>query len=310
MPKIPFFLVTGFLGSGKTTFVKRFIDRFGASQRIGVIQNEFAPGSVDGTELKNRGGTFEILEVNNGSVFCVCLLSSFVKSLADFIEAHQPEMVLMEASGLSDPISIGEMLQGSELKERIFLSHIWSIVDASKFEKLAKGLPRIQHQVRVADTVVINKVDKEGVDPGEISAWARRLNPFATIESSSFCETEIKPGQSGFMMAPVALRQQEEFASLKASGAPDDVGTYVIKTTRTLSLSRLEAFMEEVAPGSIRIKGFVRLDSGGMMAVQSCFGETGMEMLSDYTGPTELIGIGPHINSISFGKRFQELTRV
>ena len=103
MGKTPFFLITGFLGSGKTTFLKMITTQFGNKLRIGIVQNEFAPGAVDGTELKNSGSSFEILEVNNGSVFCVCLLGSFIKSLSEFVETHQPDMLFLEASGLSDP---------------------------------------------------------------------------------------------------------------------------------------------------------------------------------------------------------------
>ena len=307
MNKAPFFLVTGFLGSGKTTFLKSFIDRFSQTYRIAIIQNEFAPGKVDGIELKNSDSSFEILEVNNGSVFCVCLLSSFVKSLGEFVEAHHPDVVLMEASGLSDPISIGEMLQSPALQDKIYLSHIWTIVDASYFEKLGKKLPRIQHQVRVADTVVINKTDKEGVDAADISSWIKVLNPFASIIQSSYCNIEIELNFSGFAMAPVAIRQQKEFASFKSSGSPE-IGTNVIKTTRAISLGNLKAFVDELAPDSVRIKGFVRLDNGEMMAVQSCFGETKMEKLTNYSGPTELIGIGPHIDHLTFGRKFQDFT--
>ena len=124
MSRIPFILLTGFLGSGKTTFLKRLLARYSSDGKIGIIQNEFAPGSVDGTELMQSGMPFEILEVNNGSVLCVCLLGSFVKSLRIFVEECRPDALILEASGLSDPISIGEMLQAPDLSGRLFLSHI------------------------------------------------------------------------------------------------------------------------------------------------------------------------------------------
>ena len=94
--KIPFFLVTGFLGSGKTTFLKRILDNFALSKKIAIIQNEFAPANVDGKELKNLGKPFQILEINNGSVFCVCLLNDFVQSLEAFLEETKPEAIFLE----------------------------------------------------------------------------------------------------------------------------------------------------------------------------------------------------------------------
>ena len=93
---IPFYLVTGFLGSGKTTFIKRYLEAFADKKRIGIIQNEFAPGEVDGKELRLTGHSFELLEINNGSVFCVCLLGTFIYSLSEFMDVHHPDMVIME----------------------------------------------------------------------------------------------------------------------------------------------------------------------------------------------------------------------
>ena len=308
MGKAPFFLVTGFLGSGKTTLLDKIIDKFSDSCRIGVIQNEFAPGSVDGSKLKQKDKHFEILEVNNGSVFCVCLLGSFVKSLVVFLDTHQPDIVVMEASGLSDPISIGEMLHSPELTEKLYLSHIWSVVDSSSFQHLAKNNPRIQHQVRIADTVLVNKTDRSGTGMEEIQEWIRTLNPFAAIKETRWCDTSLELAESPFSMAPVASRQEEVFARLEQSGRPE-VGSYVIKMTQRITTENLECFLDELSPGSWRIKGFVLLNEGGAMAVQSCFGETKTELLSVYDAPTELIGIGPGISKASFGDRFGELLK-
>lgn len=98
MAKIPFYLVTGFLGSGKTTLLKRYLDKYSDEKKIAVIQNEFAEINVDSRELRKTGKSFELLEMNNGSVFCVCLLGDFVSSLSDFILQHHPDMIVLEAS--------------------------------------------------------------------------------------------------------------------------------------------------------------------------------------------------------------------
>jgi G3E family GTPase len=55
MQKIPFHIISGFLGSGKTTFLKRIIDLYSEKYKLGIIQNEFAPSNIDGVELKNSG---------------------------------------------------------------------------------------------------------------------------------------------------------------------------------------------------------------------------------------------------------------
>ena len=132
-------LVTGFLGSGKTTFLKRLLRNTPEDLKIAVIQNEFAPSNVDGEELmQSTDGAFELLEINNGSVFCVCLLGTFVRSLSEFMDVHHPDVVIMEASGLSDPAGIAELFQSDILSKKVFFKEAWCIVDAAHFGKIER----------------------------------------------------------------------------------------------------------------------------------------------------------------------------
>ena len=77
---IHLFLLTGFLGAGKTTFLQRMIDGL-RGHKIGIIMNEFGDLSVDGILLREQG--MEVCELNQGSVFCSCLKGAFVDSLVD-----------------------------------------------------------------------------------------------------------------------------------------------------------------------------------------------------------------------------------
>ena len=77
MQKIPLHIISGFLGSGKTTLLKNILEKYSDTIKIGVVQNEFAPANIDGIALKKTGKNFNLLEIKNGSVFCVCLLSTF-----------------------------------------------------------------------------------------------------------------------------------------------------------------------------------------------------------------------------------------
>ena len=110
MSKIPFHIISGFLGSGKTTFLKRILEQYSGEKKIGIIQNEFAPANIDGVELRKSGKDFNLLEINNGSVFCVCLLGDFVSSLEKFVDEYHPDDIIIEASGLSDTTSISEII--------------------------------------------------------------------------------------------------------------------------------------------------------------------------------------------------------
>ena len=176
MQKIPFHIISGFLGSGKTTFLKRIIEQYAAQKKIGIIQNEFAPSNIDGTELKKSGEDFKLLEINNGSVFCVCLLGDFIRSLEKFIDEYKPDVVIIEASGLSDTTSITEIVAAGTLAEKIYLASNWCIVDAHNFAKVGTMEQRVSQQLRMADVCVINKVDlvKEGLE--SIESKIKKVN--------------------------------------------------------------------------------------------------------------------------------------
>ena len=142
--RIPFFLITGFLGSGKTTLLKNIVNQFADDKKLAIIQNEFAAANIDKKELRETNKSFKLLEINRGSAFCVCLLSSFTKSLRDFIDAHQPDAIFLEATGLSDPIAIAEILNDAKFDD-VYLSYVWCIADAMNFHKTGSMITRVQH---------------------------------------------------------------------------------------------------------------------------------------------------------------------
>ena len=303
--KIPFYIVTGFLGGGKTTFLKHFLHTFSGRYRIGVIQNEFAPGQVDGAELRREEEDFELLEINKGSVFCVCLLNDFTRSLKSFVEKYRPDILLLEASGLADPIAVAEVLQGPELFPLLYLSYIWTIVDAENFEKTGAMIMRVERQVRVADKILINKTDKHPAPLDGIIRRLREWNPFAGIETVTFARASLDNLEELKEHEPLAMKKKEEHKQFDPLNKPG-TGTVALKTTWPIKREDLEDFIREMLPLSYRIKGTVRLDDGTFVSVQAVMGEVEYRDAGRLMQPTELIAIGPGITPKSFGKRFHE----
>ena len=298
MSKIPFYIISGFLGSGKTTFLKRIIEQTASKQKIGIIQNEFAPANIDGVELKKSGKDFGLLEINNGSVFCVCLLMNFARSLEKFIDKHQPDVLIIEASGLSDTTSVSEVISTGPLAEKIFLASNWCIVDAQNYRKIGLMKQRVTHQLRMADVVVINKIDLFADDTETIVQEIRTVNPFAEIRETSFCDIPFELEDK--------TSDKYYFEEVKTLPRPD-INSMVIKTSKKVFHAGLDGFLKEWAPKAYRIKGYVNLKEGRTVAVQCTFGTVEILDVAVDFNPTELIALTDKFTLQEWNKAFKSL---
>ncbi len=298
MKKIPFHIVSGFLGSGKTTFLKRLIEQYASDQKIGIIQNEFAPANIDGGELKRTGKNFQLLEINNGSVFCMCLMGSFTRLLEKFIDEHHPDVLIIEASGLSDTTSIAEVLSAGKLADKIYLAYNWCIVDAENFSKVGLMRERVNHQLRMADEVIVNKMDLISGKPEYITNEIRKLNPFAEVRYTSHCIFDIKLGSN--------ILPKFYIDSVQPMPRPN-VNSMLIKTSRKVSRQGLQNFLEEWASKAYRIKGYISLKDGGMAAVQCTFDTVKIVETEKSLYPTELIALTDQFTLREWSRAFKQL---
>jgi G3E family GTPase len=298
MQKLPFHIISGFLGSGKTTFLKRIIGQYSEVKKIGIIQNEFAPSNIDGAELKKTGEDFELLEINNGSVFCVCLLGNFVQSLDKFIDAYQPDIIIIEASGLSDTTTITEIVSAGALSDKIYQASNWCVLDAQNFEKVGAMKQRVSHQIRMADITVVNKTDLYEGSLGSIDTEIRKINPFTQIKHASFCDIDFELGN--------AALNKFYFGEVKAMSRPD-INSMVIKSGRAISKQALSRFLNQWAPKAYRIKGFVKLQQEKTCAVQCTFDTVNVVDIEDTFHPTELVALTDQFTVREWNRAFKDL---
>lgn len=299
MQKIPFHIISGFLGSGKTTFLKRIIDNYSEKFKLGIIQNEFAPASVDGVELKNSGKDFKLLEINKGSVFCVCLLGDFTRSLEKFIDEHQPDVLIIEASGLSDTTSVAEVVSAGSLSEKIYLASNWCIVDVVNFKRAGLMRQRLEHQIRMADIILANKTDLV-IDVDEFLGEIRKMNPFAEIRTTAFCNTEFKPGT-------VAISKL--YAEINSPLTRPKINSMVIKSSKKILKDQLVQFLDKWAPKAYRIKGYVNLKEGKTLAVQCVFEKIELSPVENNFHPTELVALSDLFTLPQWNRSFKEFSQ-
>jgi G3E family GTPase len=298
MSAIPLQLVTGFLGSGKTTFLKNYLDEFSGQRKIGIIQNEFSEVNVDSFELQQKNADFRILEVNNGSVFCVCLLGSFIGSLAAFIDQHQPDELILEASGMSDPLSIGQIFQSPLLKNKVYLDHVWCLADALNFEKISTLQTRVVHQIRIADTIVVNKSDLAEDKIDAVIQRIKYLNPFATILATSYARIDFDRKKSVMKFFP---------SGEKAENGRPDIESLVFKSNRPISPEKLNEFLKLIHAECIRSKGYINLASGAKVFLQGSFDQFTIQEVESFIAPTEFVVIGSFTKEQTYQKLFENL---
>jgi len=298
MSAIPLQLVTGFLGSGKTTFLKNYLDEFSGKRKIGIIQNEFSEVNVDSFELQQKNAGFRILEVNNGSVFCVCLLGSFIGSLAAFVDQYQPDELILEASGMSDPLSVGQIFQSPLLKNKVYLDHVWCLADALNFEKISTLQTRVNHQIRIADTIVVNKSDLADNKIDEVIKRIKYLNPFATVIATSFARIHFNGKKPVMKFFP---------SGEKAENGRPDIESLVFKSNRLISPEKLDEFLKKIHPECIRSKGYINLTSGVKVFLQGSFDEFTLQEVNPFAAPTEFVVIGSFSKEQTYQKLFENL---
>ncbi|WP_163712441.1 CobW family GTP-binding protein [Mangrovibacterium lignilyticum] len=296
---IPLQLITGFLGSGKTSFLKHYWPYLSQSKKVAVIQNEFSPVNIDGQELK-ADFSCEMLEVNNGSVFCVCLLGSFIDSLRQFVDQVKPDLLLMEASGLSDTLGVGQVFQSEKLRGKIYLDKVWCLVDAKHFDRAPALKLRLEHQVRSADIVLLNKLDLYDGDLNELKTDIQKMNPFSALVEARHGQIEDYElsGKPRFFMVEQAI------------GGRPDVESVVIKSAQSISEKALRSFVQNLNGACFRAKGFVRLENGKQGFMQAVFDQLEIKELDQQAGSTELVLIGQFDKSVNLQLKYDEYCRL
>ncbi|MFW5868030.1 MAG: GTP-binding protein [Armatimonadota bacterium] len=253
---IPLCLVTGFLGSGKTTFLRRLVQRHG-DEKIVYLVNDFSPQDVDGALLEEVEE--DVVAIPGGSIFCRCLVTQFVGTLKAIPERFDSEDeplrgVVIEASGVANPMVIEQMLDETGLGEVYRLATIVSIVDPGSLPKLVATLPNIRAQIEAADVVLLNKIDQFAADRVEQAAEiAREINAEAPIIRTVRCAADIELFEGG---GPRGL--SGEYAPC----ADPNYARFSLSFDEPVDMYELTSRLEALRGAIYRAKGFVPTEDG------------------------------------------------
>ena len=125
------YLITGFLGSGKTTLLNRIIDAFPPDKKLTLLVNEFGEIGVDGTLVE--GDEIDMMEISKGSIFCVCVKTDFIKGLYELNSTVQPDVLLIESTGVANPSDLKKDLKLPIFNDRFHFTEQFCVIDAVHF---------------------------------------------------------------------------------------------------------------------------------------------------------------------------------
>ena len=183
--RIPTYLVTGFLGAGKTTWLNQLIRQLtGLEQTLAVLMNEFGATGVDGALVEGYG---HLSELNKGSIFCICVRDDFLAEMERVAKDVKPDVMVIEATGIADPLELSSFIDAVQLRDYYELVSTTAIVDPLTFPKLVDVVRAVPRQVQAADFIVLNKSDTvDAKYQDQVRQLLQSINPAADIFTTSF----------------------------------------------------------------------------------------------------------------------------
>ena len=253
---VPVHVLSGFLGSGKTTLLNRLLAALPGRMRPAVVVNDFGAVAVDGA-LVDRG-SYAVAELASGCVCCT-LSAPMQEALAALLDDEEPDVILMETTGLAEPAAFPALFAAPALADRIRLGNVACVVDASTYLRYADHLLVLPRQVEQANTVIMNKTDLAGAATQE--AVRRRLlatcPPGALLLAAERCTVDP---------AVVYDERPVYFAgSGHRTGHYHEFRSLTVELPRPVPAAALRQLLHGLSGAVERAKGLVHTDAGAKL---------------------------------------------
>ena len=184
-------IISGFLGAGKTTFIKKMLEDVFKGEKIVLIENEFGEVGIDGGFLKDSG--IEITEMNSGCI-CCSLVGDFGKNLREVIERFHPDRILIEPSGVGKLSDVMKSVKDVEEEQDVKLNGRITVVNTLKATKQMKAFGEFfNNQIEYATVVVLSRTQNAKPEQTEVVVKAvQEKNPEAAIITTPWNEIDGK----------------------------------------------------------------------------------------------------------------------
>lgn len=250
--KVDVWLLTGYLGAGKTTTVNALLRREQfAGRKLALIINEFGKMSIDGRLIDP--GDYEKYEINKGSIFCICTKTEFISAFEQ-IREHRVDTVVIEATGIAEISDIEQLLNERVLKGVFQIRANICIVDGIHFIKTAAFLKTAVSQVQSADGLVINKTDcLNEIDVEQLKEIIDQMNPSALKATSEFGNIT-----SEYLAALKHCRRAQPLFN----SPPIEIPNIYVQSSKPVKRAEFYRILDTFKVNILRLKGDVQFEDG------------------------------------------------
>lgn len=294
--RLPVTVISGFLGSGKTTLINHLLNNANG-RRFAIIVNDMAEVNIDADLVRARGAGLSfseesLVEMTNGCICCT-LREDLLTEVKRLAQMHEFDALVIESTGIGEPLPVAatfdfEDSEGFRLGDIAQLDTMVTIVDAvnilsdynSRDFLADRGQRRdetderslvelLVDQIEFADVIVLNKcsdVNPEKLD--SIKGLIRSLNPTADLIETDRCQAPLQrilaTGRFDFEAArrnPLWFREMHGFADHRPETEEYGIQSYVFRARHPFDPRRLHQFLRGVLPGVIRAKGYFWVSS-------------------------------------------------
>ncbi|APQ97500.1 GTP-binding protein [Clostridium botulinum] len=251
-------LISGFLGAGKTTLIKKVLENV-KEEKIVIIENEFGEVAIDGDLIKKEG--FDVFELRSGCICCM-MKQDFEDSLQKVIEEYKPDRIIIEPTGISYLSQLLDILEKDNFKDKININRVITVVDSTSYleEKDAFG-EFYMDQVENAEILIVSKtqmVDKSTLK--KVKESLRECNKKASIKTLAFEEFN-KEYILNFLDEDSSRDIKRDSVEVMIS-TEDGFESLGVKTNKIFEIREINEIVSKLFTGKygdvIRIKGFLK----------------------------------------------------
>ncbi|ACO86727.1 GTP-binding protein [Clostridium botulinum] len=251
-------LISGFLGAGKTTLIKKVLENV-KEEKIVIIENEFGEVAIDGDLIKKEG--FDVFELRSGCICCM-MKQDFEDSLQKVIEEYKPDRIIIEPTGISSLSQLLDILEKDNFKDKININRVITVVDSTSYleEKDAFG-EFYMDQVENAEILIVSKtqmVDKSTLK--KVKESLRECNKKASIKTLAFEEFN-KEYILNFLDEDSSRDIKRDSVEVMIS-TEDGFESLGVKTNKIFEIREINEIVSKLFTGKygdvIRIKGFLK----------------------------------------------------